>query len=1029
MTFSYDDYMVAWICALPLEMAATKAMLDETHVSLPQQKSDHNIYTLGSISGHNVVVVCLPSGAYGTISASAVVSHMVSTFPSIRFGLMVGIGGGVPGRKADIRLGDVVVSKPTPSSGGIVQYDYGKRLHGGQFQRIGFLNKPPPILLKSLSQIESNSITGEKIVSKTMLNAMEKNKEMNERFSRPKWDWLFQGTYEHEGKGPDCSACDQNQLVDRPLRATDEPYIHYGLIASGNQVMKDAKIRDSIAQDLDILCFEMEAAGIIDEIPSLVIRGICDYCDSHKNKQWQGYAAFAAAASAKAILSVIPLYHYKKDTRVSKEAVWMIPFRRNSQFVGREEEITSIERLIMQREGPGKIAICGLGGVGKTQIALELAYRTRFRDPECSIFWIPCTSYESVEQAYINISLKLGIMDGKPAVAKEQVKAYLSQEDAGKWLLIFDNADNMDMWIQTTAGALVLTDFLPQSEQGHVLFTTRNQKLAVKLASSHVVPVSEPDEETGIRILEKSLIRKNLLNRDATISLLKQLAFLPLAIIQASSYINENCLEPSQYLKLLQDPEPNVVELLSENFEDDGRYAEIQNPVIATWVVSFTQIQRIDQLAADYLLLMACLDFCNIPESLLPSSTSHKRKTDALGLLSAYSFIDIQAEDMLLSLHRLVYLAARNWMRQTSLFAPWVQRAATQLSAAFPSHDHKNRELWRKYMPHALRAVNEIDRAQKKQWEPLIWKMANCLCSDGRFNEAEGLLIDLAEIQREATGAINPSTLVSMSNLASTYWKQGRWKEAEQLHLQVMETRKLLLGPLHPSTLTSVANLASTYSKQARWSQAAELQVEVIKARQSTLGAEHPNTLISVSNLASIYRSQGRYKEAEELETGVLEVYRRVMGPYHPCTVTNMANLASTYASQGRWKEAAELQTEVLGLCLKMLGPEHPDSMTNMANLASVYWNQQRWKEAEALETQVLETRKQVLGVQHPDTLTSMNNIAHTWKYLGKEDDAILLMTECVYIRNRYLGPDHPYTISSAATLHDWQQSTHRLMD
>ncbi|KAB8237201.1 violaceus kinesin [Aspergillus alliaceus] len=953
MTFSYDDYMVAWICALPLEMAATKAMLDETHVSLPQQKSDHNIYTLGSISGHNVVVVCLPSGVYGTISASAVVSHMVSTFPSIRFGLMVGIGGGVPGRKADIRLGDVVVSKPTPSSGGIVQYDYGKRLHGGQFQRIGFLNKPPPILLKSLSQIESNSITGEKIVSKTMLNAMEKNKEMNERFSRPKCDWLFQGTYEHEGKGPDCSACDQNQLVDRSLRATDEPYIHYGLIASGNQVMKDAKIRDSIAQDLDILCYEMEAAGIIDEIPSLVIRGICDYCDSHKNKQWQGYAAFAAAASAKAILSVIPLYHYKKDTRVSKEAVWMIPFRRNSQFVGREEEITSIERLIMQREGPGKIAICGLGGVGKTQIALELAYRTRFRDPECSIFWIPCTSYESVEQAYINISLKLGIMDGKPAVAKEQVKAYFSQEDAGKWLLIFDNADNMDMWIQTTAGALVLTDFLPQSEQGHVLFTTRNQKLA------------------------------NLLNRDATISLLKQLAFLPLAIIQASSYINENCLEPSQYLKLLQDPEPNVVELLSENFEDDGRYAEIQNPVIATWVVSFTQIQRIDQLAADYLLLMACLDFCNIPESLLPSSTSHKRKTDALGLLSAYSFIDIQAEDMLLSLHRLVYLAARNWMRQTSLFAPWVQRAATQLSAAFPSHDHRNRELWRKYMPHALRAVNEIDRAQKKQWEPLIWKMANCLCSDGRFNEAEGLLIDLAEIQREATGAINPSTL------------QGRWKEAEQLHLQVMETRKLLLGPLHPSTLTS-----------ARWSQAAELQVEVIKARQSTLGAEHPNTLIS-----------GRYKEAEELETGVLEVYRRVMGPYHPCTVTNMANLASTYASQGRWKEAAELQTEVLGLCLKMLGPEHPDSMTNMANLASVYWNQQRWKEAEALETQVLETRKQVLGVQHPDTLTS------------KEDDAILLMTECVYIRNRYLGPDHPYTISSAATLHDWQQSTHRLKD
>ncbi|KAB8075089.1 violaceus kinesin [Aspergillus leporis] len=997
MTFSYDDYTVAWICALPLEMAAAKAMLDETHASLPQQKSDHNVYTLGSISGHNVVVVCLPSGVYGTISASTVVSHMVSTFPTIRFGLMVGIGGGVPGKKADIRLGDVVISKPTPSSGGIVQYDYGKRLRDGQFQHIGFLNKPPPILLKGLSQIESNSITGEKMVSKTMLDTLDKNKEINERFSRPQCDWLFQGTYEHEGIGPDCSACDQNQLVNRPLRTTNEPYIHYGLIASGNQVIKDAKIRDSIAQNLDILCFEMEAAGIIDEIPSLVIRGICDYCDSHKNKQWQGYAALAAAASAKAILSVVPLYHHKKNICVSKEAVWMVPFRKNSRFVGREEEITSIERLIMQQEGPGKIAIYGLGGVGKTQIALELAYRIRFRDPECSIFWIPCTSYESVEQAYINISLKLGTIVGKPAEAKEQVKTCLSQEGAGKWLLIFDNADNMDMWIQTTTGALVLTDFLPQSEQGHVLFTTRNRKLAVKLASSHVVPVSEPDEETGIRILEKSLIRKNLHNSDVTIPLLKQLAFLPLAIIQASAYINENCLDPSQYLKLLQDQEPNVVELLSENFEDEGRYAEIQNPIITTWVVSFTQIQRIDQLAADYLLLMACLDFCNIPETLLPSSTSHKRKTDALGLLSAYSFINIQAEDMLLSLHRLVYLAARNWMRKTSLFVPWIQRATTQLSVAFPSHDHRNRELWRRYMPHALRAVNEIDREQKKQWEPLIWKIANCLCSDGRFNEAEG----------EVTGAINPSVLVSMR----------RWEEAEQLHLQIMETRKLLLGPLHPSTLTSLANLAATYSKQARWSQAAELQVEVIKARQLILGPEHPNTLISMSNLASIYHSQGQYKEAEWLETGALEAYRRVMGPYHSCTVTNMANLASTYVSQGRWKEAAELQTKVLVVCLKTLGPEHPDSTTNMANLASIYWNQQRWEEAEALETQVLETRKRVLGVQHPDTLTS------------KEDDAISLMTECVYIRNGYLGPGHPYTISSTAALHDWQQSTRPLMD
>lgn len=313
MAFTHRDYTVAWICALSLELAVAKAMLDEVHTCLSQPESDHNVYTLGSISGHNVVVACLPAGVYGTISASSVVSHTISTFPNIRFGLMVGIGGGVPSESADVRLGDVVVSKPAANSGGVVQYDYGKTLRDGQFQRTGSLNKPPPVLLKAMSQMESDCMTGKNLVGKIMVEALQKE-EIRKQFSRPKYDWLFEGTYNHEGKEPNCLACDQNQLVNRALRSTDEPYIHYGLIASGDQVMKDARTRDFIARDLDILCFEMEAAGLMDELPSAVIRGICDYCDSHKHKQWQGYAALAAVAYAKALLSVVPTaFRRKKD--------------------------------------------------------------------------------------------------------------------------------------------------------------------------------------------------------------------------------------------------------------------------------------------------------------------------------------------------------------------------------------------------------------------------------------------------------------------------------------------------------------------------------------------------------------------------------------------------------------------------------------------------------------------------------------------------------------------------------------------
>ncbi|GIJ83065.1 hypothetical protein Asppvi_001582 [Aspergillus pseudoviridinutans] len=301
MSFRHDDYTVAWICALPLEMAAAKAMLNKVHSPLPQPKTDHNAYTLGNVAGHNVVVACLPSGVYGTTSAATVLAHMLSTFPTLRFALMVGIGGGVPSKKADIRLGDVVVSMPTAASGGVIQYDYGKTLRHGHLQLTGSLNKPPQYLLTAVSQIRSEYMVSDSHFKKGISEMLQK-----QQISRPDQDWLFNPDYHHESKFTNCSECDQSQLVIRPTRKTNEPVIHYGLIASGNQVMKDAKTRDSMAEELDILCFEMEAAGLMDQLPCLVIRGICDYCDSHKNKEWQEYSALTAAAYTAALLAVVP---------------------------------------------------------------------------------------------------------------------------------------------------------------------------------------------------------------------------------------------------------------------------------------------------------------------------------------------------------------------------------------------------------------------------------------------------------------------------------------------------------------------------------------------------------------------------------------------------------------------------------------------------------------------------------------------------------------------------------------------------
>jgi nucleoside phosphorylase len=321
--FPHDDYTVGWICALPLELAAAKAMLDEIHPALPNPLNDHNTYTLGHIGTHSVVVACMPSGVYGNISAMTVAHQMMSTFRSIRFGLMVGIGGGAPSQHADIRLGDVVVSKPTESFGGVVQYDYGKTIQEGSFERIGMLNKPPQVLLTAVSQLQADHRLRPSRIPEYLSEMATKHPSMMSKFAYcgQRQDQLFEAHYEHNNSEDNCENCDPCRVVARPHRLGDCPKIHYGLIASGNQVMKHGGTRDRWARELSILCFEMEAAGLMDHFPCLVIRGICDYADSHKNKKWQEYAAATAAAYAKEILSVVHAIQISKAMTTKNETL------------------------------------------------------------------------------------------------------------------------------------------------------------------------------------------------------------------------------------------------------------------------------------------------------------------------------------------------------------------------------------------------------------------------------------------------------------------------------------------------------------------------------------------------------------------------------------------------------------------------------------------------------------------------------------------------------------------------------------
>ncbi|KAN0070946.1 purine and uridine phosphorylase [Elaphomyces granulatus] len=851
---THEDYTVAWICALPLEAAAAKAMLDKTHSQLSQSTGDDNAYTLGEISGHNIVIACLPSGVYGIASAATVAANIRTTFASVRFGLMVGIGGGVPSTNNDIRLGDVVVSKPTGVLGGVVQYDYGKTVAGGVFQQTGMMNQPPQVLLNAIARLHADEILGNnQSIVEAISNVRTKSRSP---LSRPadEHDRLFNPAYDHPPSEDTCINCDKRQLIHRLPRTSDEPEIHYGLIASGNQVMKHGET----------------PAGLMNQLPCLVIRGICDYSDSHKNKHWQGYAAFTAAAYARILLSQLR----KSFDQASQEGCWMVPFGRNPRFLGRHNEVVGLQERIVSKDQQhvGKMAITGLGGVGKTQIALEIAYRIRDKKPEFSIFWMPATSVEKIEQAYIGIGERLGLQGVTPTDMKKAVKAHLSSEKTGPWLLIIDNLDDMNIWTTSDASSPALKTYIPQSKYGFVLFTTRNQQLATSLVGPEVISIHEMDDKMAADLLRASLIHKDLVNdSQTTTQLLRQLSCLPLAIIQAASYMNQTGISVATYLSLLERQENEMVELLSQDFEDEWRYSESKNPVA-----------RLNSLAADYLSFMSCIDPRDIPLSL---GNGHEAVVKLL--LDNNAVIESTDEYGRTPL----LWAARNGHEA-------VVKLLLDKNADIQSkgNDGQTPLSWAAENGHEAVVKVLLDMNADVDIES---KNNSSKTPQGRWMEAEKLGVQVMETFKTVLGPEHPDTLTSMSNLASTYRYRGQWMEAEKLEVQV-----------HPNTLTSMHNLASTYRNQGRWMEAEKLFVQVMETEKTVLGPEHPDTLMSMWKLSRTLKGMGRCAEALSLLRDCVQLQEQRLGPTHPYTISATAHLKA-------WQE--EHSTHSTGRRLKYI--------------------------------------------------------------------------------------------------------------
>jgi len=311
----HEDYTVGWICPLEVEQVAALEMLDEEHERLPQPPTDHNVYSLGSIGGHNIVIAGLHQP--GNNPAATVVTQMRMTFPNLRFGLLVGIGGGVPVKTDNgmIRLGDIVVSKPAGGHSGAVQYDHGKA-ETGYFKRTGALAPPPAVLLNAAQDLAAKRARSRKDPVVENIKRIDTDVRGLRKYKYPGAgdDHLYRPNYIHLEPGASCDecGCDPTYRAMRDIDDEDEGddlrvIVHRGTIASGEQVIKDGEVRDRLAQELGALCFETEAAGALADFPCIIIRGISDYCDSHKNDRWHGYAAAAAAAYARQLFFHMPI--------------------------------------------------------------------------------------------------------------------------------------------------------------------------------------------------------------------------------------------------------------------------------------------------------------------------------------------------------------------------------------------------------------------------------------------------------------------------------------------------------------------------------------------------------------------------------------------------------------------------------------------------------------------------------------------------------------------------------------------------
>lgn len=706
----------------------------------------------------------------------------------------------------------------------------------------------------------------------------------------------------------------------------------------------------------------------------------------------------------------------------------LIPLGRNRDFVGRRDILDSLMCKIPPNASEytcQMTVIEGLGGIGKTQIAIEAAYRMRETDPDCSVFWIPVVDNATIENAYRRIGQKLQIegIDDNSADVRLLVKNALSCDSAGSWLLVIDNVDDIDLMFgkEEESG---FYDSLPASEKGSILCTTRNHEVTVNLDVSleNVLSIKEMDKDEGLQLLRKKCKDFQLRDEKSTHRLLEFLACLPLAIRQASAYMSRTKMTTTAYLKLCNSSDKTQIDLLSQHFEDQSRYKynKKANPIATTWLISFKHMSDKYPLASRYLRFLCFLAEKDIPISLLPEHDNELEKLEAISALDNYGFITLRNDSDALDIHRLVRLAARNWTKHEQ--SEQIKSIVHHVASVYPDPISDNKSTWIRYLPHADVVLDTWMRENHDNagWSLLI-KSGESHFILGKAQLAESKYRQASEISEKMDGQDHPNTIISVNGLATTLRQQAKYEEAEERLRQILNSSARLLGPEHQNTIAVRNGLAELFRQSGRYREAEPEHQETLNLSTEHLGESHPNTLASMNNLAIALSLRGNYDQAEFWCQRALQKKIETLGAEHVDVLASLNSLAVIHDLQGKYEESERQQREALQRAEELWGAEHPETMAFVTNLASVLYRQGRYPEAEQQHRLAIEVVSRELSRAHPDALANSNGLGEILRQQGRYSEAERLHRETLEFITKTLGPKHPSTLfvttNLAATL------------